>query len=409
MRLTRRDARRLLLAAQGLLQPPDPPATKLDVLDAIRRMGALQIDTIHVVARSPYLVLWSRLGHYNPAWLDELLAEGALFEYWSHAACFLPIEDYPLYRRLMLEGRPNALGWLEHNPEVSAVVLARVREGGEVRSAHFERTDGRTGGWWEWKPEKSALECLFSTGELMIARREKFQRVYDLRERVLPHWNDVDAPPLSDVQRSLTLKAVRSLGVTKAAWVPDYFRTAKRGIDVLLEHLAAEGQLVRVDVEEWDVPGYIHPDNVPLAQTIISGQVQPAVTTLLSPFDPVVWDRARAAQLFGFDYRIETYTPAAKRRYGYFSLPILRGDQLVGRLDAKAHRKEGRFEVRAIHLEGGVPATDDLAADLAATLQACARWHQTPRVEIAMSAPPELAAVLRRRLETQTGAPTLPR
>ena len=144
----------------------------------------MQIDTISVVARSPYFVLWSRLGSYKPAWLEELLAEGALFEYWSHAACLLPIEDYPLYRRLMLEGTPRAISWLEHNPEMADLVLARVQAHGEVRSAHFERRDGRKSGWWEWKPEKAALECLFSTGELMIARRENFHRVYDLRERL---------------------------------------------------------------------------------------------------------------------------------------------------------------------------------------------------------------------------------
>jgi uncharacterized protein YcaQ len=404
MQLTQADVRRMLLGAQGLLQPPDRPAIKPDVLDSIRRMGALQIDTIHVVARSPYFVLWSRLGAYDPAWLEELLAEGQLFEYWSHAACFLPIEDYPLYRRLMLEGRPHAIGWLEHNTEMAGLVLARVREQGEVRSAHFERTDGQKGGWWEWKPEKRALESLFSTGELMIARRENFHRIYDLRERVLPDWDDRQAPSLTEVQRALALKAVRALGVTRAAWVPDYFRTPKRGIDTLLNGLAEEGELIQVEVDGWKVPGYIHRENLALTENVVSGRVQPQVSTLLSPFDPIVWDRARASELFGFDYRIETYTPAPKRRYGYFSLPILRGDELIGRLDAKAHRKEGRFEVRAIHLEEGVSATQDLAADLAATLRACARWHRTPRVEVVRSDPAELVAMLSPLLETEAGA-----
>jgi uncharacterized protein YcaQ len=278
-------------------------------------------------------------------------------------------------------------------------VLARVREQGEVRSAHFERTDGRKGGWWEWKPEKSALECLFSTGELMIARRENFHRVYDLRERVLPDWDDAYAPPLPEVHRMLALNAVRALGVTKAAWVPDYFRTAKRGIDALLEGLAEEGALAQVEVEGWEMPAYIHRDNLQLAADIISGRIELQVTTLLSPFDPIVWDRTRAAALFGFDYRIETYTPAAKRRYGYFSLPILWRDELVGRLDAKAHRKEGRFEVRTLHLEEGVPASTELAADLAAALQACARWHRTPEVEVVPSARSPFAAALRSDLK----------
>src|SRR5438445_4383975 len=181
MRLSQASARSLLLAAQGLHASPAEPARKEDVLAAIRRMAGLQIDTISVVARSPYLVLWSRLGAYEPRWLDELLAEGALFEYWSHAACFLPIETYPLYRRGMLE-RGGDWFWNEGSPENREAmdrVLARVREHGAVRSADFTRTDGKPGGWWDWKPEKRALEHLFNAGVLMIARRERFQRIYD--------------------------------------------------------------------------------------------------------------------------------------------------------------------------------------------------------------------------------------
>src|SRR3712207_3314333 len=318
-------------------------------------MGVLQIDSIAVVARSPYLVLWSRLGPYDPFWLDELLAEGALFEYWSHAASFIPIEDYGLYRRFMLEGREKSRAWMSAHPEEIARVLARVREGGEVRSAEFARTDGRAGGWWEWKPEKRALEHLFAAGELMISRRDpNFHRVYDLRERVLeraaPGWDDVLAPPYEEVQQALALGAVRALGVAVARWVPDYFRTPKRGVAGLLDELANEGRLLLTQIEGWEEPAYVNPDNAGLAEAAVSGELSSSITTLLSPFDPVVWDRARALELFGFEYRIEVYTPAARRRYGYYSLPILHHGALVGRLDAKAHRKDGIFEVKALHL-----------------------------------------------------------
>jgi len=205
-------------------------------------MGVLQIDSIAVVARSPYLVLWSRLGCYEPRWLDELMSEGALFEYWSHAASLIPIEDYGLYRRLMLEGSEKTRTWFSAHPEEVGWVLARVQEGGEVRSVDFERTDGRTGGWWEWKSEKRALEHLCAAGELMISRRDpNFHRVYDLRERVLqralPDWQDALAPSYPEVQRALALKAVRALGVAVARWVPDYFRTPKKGIADLLERV----------------------------------------------------------------------------------------------------------------------------------------------------------------------------
>ena len=404
MMFSRAVARALLLAAQGLSSPPERPAAKGDVLESVRRMGVLQIDSIAVVARSPYLVLWSRLGPYDPLWLDELLAEGALFEYWSHAASLIPIEDYGLYRRFMLDGTEKTRAWMSAHPEEIERVLARVSEGGEVRSAEFERTDGRAGGWWEWKPEKRALEHLFAAGELMISRRDpNFHRVYDLRERVLeralPGWEDAHAPPYEEVQRALALGAVRALGVAVARWVPDYFRTPKRGIAGLLDELADDGALLRARIE--DEPAYVHPDNAGLAEAAVSGELRPSLTTLLSPFDPVVWDRARASELFGFEYRIEVYTPAARRRYGYYSLPILHRGALVGRLDAKAHRKEGLFEVRALHLEPGVPATEDLVAGLGGALRGCADWHGTPQVSVRRSDPPELVKPLQAAVEAE--------
>jgi len=402
VRFSRAAARALLLAAQGLDAPPARRVKKDDVLESIRRMGVLQIDSIAVVARSPYLVLWSRLGSYEPRWLDELLAEGALFEYWSHAASLIPIEDYGVYRRLMLEGGEKTRGWFSTHPEEVDRVLARVRERGEVRSAEFARADGRAGGWWEWKPEKRALEHLFAAGELMISCRDpNFHRVYDLRERVLeralPGWEDTLAPTYEEVQRALALKAVRSLGVAVARWVPDYFRTPKKGIVDLLDELADEGSLLRGRIE--DEIAYVHPDNAELAEAAISGELRPSLTTLLSPFDPVVWDRVRALDLFGFEYRIEVYTPAARRRYGYYSLPILHRGALVGRLDAKAHRKEGLFEVRALHLEPGVQADEDLLLGLAGALRGCAEWHGTPEIVVRKSDPPELVEPVHAAIE----------
>jgi uncharacterized protein YcaQ len=372
-------------------------------------MGVLQIDSISVVARSPYLVLWSRIGAYDPIWLDELLAEGAIFEYWSHAACFVPIEDYGLYRRLMLDKTDKTRVWMEAHPDALEHVLGHIRKEGPVRSAEFARTDGKAGGWWEWKPEKRALEHLFAAGELMISHRENFHRVYDLRERVLanalPAWEDALAPTEPEVRRALALKAVRALGVAVARWVPDYFRTPKRGAASLLEELADERSLLRAEIE--DEPAYVHPENTRLAEEVLSGRAQSSVTTLLSPFDPVVWDRARASELFGFDYKIEVYTPAARRRYGYYSLPILHDGALVGRLDAKAHRKEGLFEVKAVHLEPDTLVSEELVASLAGAVRACAAWHATPDVLVRRSDPSELAAALQSALaDTSTSVPT---
>jgi uncharacterized protein len=386
-------ARNLMLAAQGLAQLPQRPAEKKDVLAMIQRMGVLQIDTISVVNRSPYLVLWSRLGDFTPAWLDELLAEGALFEYWSHAMCFLPIGDYNLYRRFMLDGAHrwgDAAGWIQAHPELVERVMQRIHREGGLRSADFENDHKPAGGWWNWKEEKTALECLFILGELMIARRQSFQRVYDLPARVLPGWEDgsnpSNVPTREEVLQALTLRAVEVLGVARADWVPDYFRLPKKDNASRLEALADEGRLRRVEIEGLPGLAYLDPAAVSVDQ--------PNLTSLLSPFDPLVWDRQRLKDLFGFEYQIECYTPAAKRRFGYFTLPILHRGALVGRLDPKAHRADGLFEVKALALEPGVEPTDDLVEGLASALHRLAAWHGTPELVIRRSEPADLASRL---------------
>lgn len=396
-------ARALHLAAQGMLQPRRRKALKADVMHAIRSMGVLQIDTISVVARSPYLVLWSRLGDYDPDWLGEHLAEGALFEYWAHEACFVPIEDYGLLRHRMLD--PAAMGWKyaanwmrERGPQVAAV-LEHIRANGPTRSSDFERTGGQAGGWWEWKPEKRSLEVLFTSGALMIARRHNFQRIYDLAERVHPTWHDSRMPSMDDARRQLALKAVRALGVCKGAWVADYYRSRRPHAD--LEALADEGALLRASVQGWEEPAYIHPDRLALAEGAAAGALTPSVTTLLSPFDPIVWDRRRALELFDFDYRLECYTPAAKRRYGYFTLPILRRGLLVGRVDAKAHRRDGVFEVKSLALEPAVRVSARFCLDIAQALQRCARWHACPQVLVTHTAPAAFAPLLQAALAGQ--------
>jgi uncharacterized protein YcaQ len=398
--LTPAAARALHLAAQGMLQPRRAKAVKEDVMAAIRTMGVLQIDTISVVARSPYLVLWSRLGDYDPAWLDQHLAEGRLFEYWAHEACFVPIEHYGLYRHRMLD--PSAMGWkysaswMSERAADVAAVLSHIRANGPTRSSDFERSDGKSGAWWGWKSEKRSLEALFTAGQLMIARRHNFQRVYDLAERVHPEWHDGRLAPLPDTRRELVLQAVKALGVCKAAWIPDYHRTRRPHPDP--EQLAGEGALLRASVTGWDAPVYIHPDHRELAQRAAAGDLSASVTTLLSPFDPIVWDRRRALELFGFDYRLECYTPAPKRQYGYFTLPILRRGALVGRVDAKAHRRAGVFEIKSLVLEPGVRASARFCRDIAAALLRCVRWHGCPQVTLTQASPAAFGVQLQEAL-----------
>lgn len=387
------------LGAQGLLKRSTRKARKSDVAATIERMGLLQIDTINVVARSPYMTLFSRLGAYRNEWLDESLAEGVLAECWAHEACFVPAAEYRFHR----DYRAGRAGHWAHkmaertHDEARAdmdALLERIRREGPLRAADFERDAPGTKGWWGWKPEKRWLEAWFALGRLMVARRERFQRVYDLTERVTARW-PVPPPAAAldeaDVRHHFILESVRSLGIAKARWIADYFRLRPRVTDDELAPMVEQGALVRVLVDGWDEPAYVHRDHRALLEDAARNALRASRTALLSPFDPVVWDRARAQDLFGFEYTIECYTPAAKRKYGYYVLPILHRGRLVGRLDAKAHRQAGLFQVLGMWLEAGVTVTPALVGDVAGAIRECAAWHGTPRIVVDRSRPRDLA------------------
>ncbi|MFZ3150770.1 MAG: crosslink repair DNA glycosylase YcaQ family protein [Anaerolineaceae bacterium] len=395
--LTIPQARSLTLASLGLLTPPAQPATKSDLLAVIRRIHNLQIDTISVVARAHLHILWSRLGSFDPSWLDELHTEGALFEYLAHAACYLPIEDYPIYRSVMQQkfmGWKNIQAWGEQNQSTVNEILEYIQHNGAVKSADFKNGESR-GGWWNWKVEKVALEYLYYRGDLMIARRQGFQRVYDLRERVLPNWDDTQLPSAADTLRAQVLMTVKALGIARTDWIAPYFYLPQKDTAAILPSLVDEGQLLPVSIEGLNgKTAFVHQENANLLAQALSDQLDATKTTLLSPFDPLLTDRARTDQLFGFDYHIECYTPAPKRKYGYFVLPILHRGRLVGRLDAKAWRKEKRLQVIKIFLESGEPLTDILLSDLAETLQAYAAWQNLQTAAIDWSDPAALAPAL---------------
>ena len=330
-------ARHLQLHAQGLLAPPARAATPAAVRACIRRMQLLQIDTIHVVARSPYLVLFSRLGHYPQQWLDQALARGHVFETWAHEACFAPKQDVALHRVYNQAQRQHwGLARARNSDAEKRAHLDRlllhIDSNGPVKSSDFTRTDGRSGGWWGWKDEKLWLEALFASGELMVARRDNFQRVYDLAHRVIPGLHDLALPAADDVHATFITQAIAALGVTQARWVHDYFRIKPRLKDADLDALVASGQVVRVRVEGWKTPGYVHADHTKALARAAGAGLVATYTTLLSPFDPLVWDRERAAAMFDFDYRIECYTPQERRVHGYFVLPVLDRGRLAARL-----------------------------------------------------------------------------
>ncbi|MBR7782626.1 winged helix-turn-helix domain-containing protein [Undibacterium luofuense] len=394
--ISQKHARFLHLNAQGLLRYPQGKPEKTHVLACIRQMGVLQIDTINVVARSPYLVLWSRLGNYKPNFLNELLAETKLFEYWAHEASFLPIEEFAHFRHQMLD--PAHLGWrfnhrwLSEQSENIRQVLEKISETGPMRSKDFEHRRNSTSGWWDWKPEKKSLEVLLTTGQLMIRERDQFQRVYDLTSRVLPDWRDTDNPySPKDSEKHLLHKAIEALGIACAEWIPDYFRMRLKHVNLenFLEEQVSSGNLLAVKIEDDTRRFFVHQQfaslliNPPALSSTMKG------TRILSPFDPVVWDRRRAKELFSFDYRLECYTPEHKRRYGYFCLPVLRNGQFVARLDAKAHRQQKIFEIKSLHPEQSIRQSASLFADVHKKLTEMASWHGCESIRYGAGIPSE--------------------
>ncbi len=385
MKLPLRVLRYLHLSAQGLAHPRRRKAVFTDVAACIREMGLLQIDTINVVARSPYLVLFSRLGDYPAQWLEDTLRQGDILEYWAHEACFIPREDYRLVRPSMLA--PEAMGWKysaqwhdTHRQDIEALVR-HVRENGPVRSVELGKQRKKSNGWWEWKPEKRHLETLFTLGELMVCARENFHRVYDLAERVIPEWRDEEhGLPLDVARRIMLEKSASALGVFRAAWLADYYRLKRVNAANVVQGWLEEGKVIRVGCEELDGDFFVHHSLLPLLDQAES--LKATHTSLLSPFDPVVWDRNRASELFGFEYRLECYTPEAKRRYGYFVLPLLHKGGLVGRMDCKLHRQQGVLEVKRCYLESDTKVTAGKVRDFRAALTRFADWQRADSVVI---------------------------
>lgn len=395
----------LAVVKQGLHRRP-ATADRQTLLETIRRIGLLQLDSINVVARSHYLVMLSRVGVYDCTDLDALLyPERQLLEQWAHAACLIPIEHYPYFQPAIAARRQLDLygGWarerLGEDPQATLdAILATIRERGPVASSDFEDSRARRGKWWDWKPAKAALEILFDQGDLAVSRRVNFQRYYDLSERVLPADLRAAGLTLEDWRRWATRQSVHHLGVATATHASDYYRQKKAPMRAAIKSLVAEGVLLPVSVEGWVEPAYVDVDDLPLVAEIEAGGQRPTLTTFLSPFDNLIWDRRRVAELFGFDYRIETYTPPAGRKHGYYVMPILHRGRLVGRLDPKADRAAGRLLARALYLEPGVEVSDELVDGIATALRELAAFHGMEPVIVERSEPEELKAAVAERL-----------
>ncbi|HEV2894091.1 MAG TPA: crosslink repair DNA glycosylase YcaQ family protein [Actinomycetota bacterium] len=390
-------ARRVVLAAQGLAAPARAGLAGPGTLRAtLERLGAIQIDSINVVARSHELVLAARAGPHDRAAFDRVVyRRRAGFEYWGHAASFLPMASFrlclPRMRRLTQATRGWWVDIRRRNQHLYGPVLDRIRAEGPLAASAFRDPDGpRRGSWWDWAPAKHVLEDLFDCGTLLVHDRVNFERRYDLAERVLPPGLDTSEPTAAEAAAELTLLAARALGVGTAADLADYYRLPSADTRAALAELVAAGLLQQVAVEGWAKPAYLIPGTkVPRR---LGGQ-----PVLLSPFDSLVWARERTERLFGFRYRLEVYVPAGKRVHGYYTMPVLMGGRLVARVDPKHDRQADRLLLRALHLEPSADPAEAVAATAAAAARLAAHLG-AGRVEAGDAMPAALAASLRATL-----------
>ena len=382
-------ARRLALASLGFGLRRPAKAGTTHVRATVQRLHAIQIDSVNVLARAHYLPVFSRYGPYPTAVLDDLVhGRRELFEYWGHAACFLPIELYP-YLRWRMDGQ--VVNWGGGEPQTRAfleAVFAEVAERGPLSAGEIGIGGKSTGAWWGWSDAKRAVEVLFRQGRVAIAGRRNFARLYDIPERVFPpEVLNAKAVPAPEAKKELLVRAVRAMGVGTARDVALYFhvdqwwdrskvngRRSPARTHLLFDELVEDGRLEKVTVEGWKEPGYVVPG------TRVPRSVD--ARAVVSPFDPVLWERRWTKAVFGFDYQIEIYVPAPKRIYGYYVLPFLLGEGFAGRVDLKAERKSSNLLVQAAYVEAVADPTA-VAEALAGELHLMARWLGLEHITVA--------------------------
>jgi uncharacterized protein YcaQ len=381
-------ARRIALAAQGFGDPrPARPPNANQILRLVERLGVLQLDSVNVFLRAHYMPAFSRLGPYDRARLDRIAGHGEgrverrLFEYWAHEASLLPLELHPLLRWRMADVDGEAWGSISRvarqQPDLVAGTLELVADQGPIRARDTGavRPPPRPGHMWNWHEGKVALEHLFFTGQVAAARRVNFERLYDISDRVIPaEIRERPTPTRADAQRELVRLAARALGVATEPDLGDYFRLPRRDSKARVAELVAAGELTPVEVDGWGAPAYLWP------QARRPRKLD--ARALLSPFDSLIWFRPRTERLFGFRYRIEIYTPAAKRTHGYYVLPFLLGDRLVARVDLKSDRVRGALLVQGAFAEPDI-GVGHVAGELADELRAVAAWLGLNEVVVA--------------------------
>jgi uncharacterized protein len=400
--ISRTVARRMAIVAQGLAGPRPRPDIE-GIMDVVDRLGCLQLDPINVVARSHLLVLWSRLGCYDPGLLDILLwQERRLFEYWAHAASIVLRQDYPIHQmRMRSYGKgsdswsQHVSDWMQQNETLRITILNALQQRSPLRSRDFEdpvQVAWRSSGWTNGRTVGRMLDFLWAQGHILVAKRVGAHKWWDLAERCLP-LTLISQEPLveREVVCAAAQKALRALGVATAKQITEHFtRHRYPGLAEVLSHLEATGSIMRVRVQEHgkDLAGtwLVHAEYLPMLERL-EQQVWEPRTTLLSPFDNLICDRKRTAELFDFSYQSEIYTPKEKRRFGYYVMPILSGHQLIGRVDPMFDRKSKRLIINAVHVEPATMITRETGQAIAVTIEELATFlgattisysHQVP-------------------------------
>ncbi|MEL6780293.1 MAG: crosslink repair DNA glycosylase YcaQ family protein [Cyanobacteria bacterium J06597_16] len=395
--LSSQQARKLVLLSQRVPPPKQAGQAMTATLSAIEHLGYIQIDTLSVVQRAHHHTLWNRNPRYQPAHLEQLLCDKQVFEYWSHAAAYLPFRDY----RFSLP-RKHALAsgaqkhWYKRDEPMMKRVLSRIATEGPLMAKDFKHT-GKKLGEWQTKPAKRALEYLFMQGDLMVPCRVNFQKVYDLTERVLPKGTDTTLPTPEEYARFLIMQFLRANGLGQATEIAYLRKGIKPLVAATLKEMAATGVLQQVNVAEQ--PYYA----LPASLDLLSKPLARSKLKILSPFDNLVIQRKRMEALFGFDYLIECYVPKAKRRYGYFSLPILWDGKLVARMDCKTERTESRLHIHHLALEPTVLKIDAFLLALRKELEPFLLFNHCNKLRLHRTSPAKVKPALQSLINHLTG------
>ncbi|KPL06642.1 hypothetical protein AMJ86_07700 [bacterium SM23_57] len=394
-------ARRLALHSQLLDGGTELPEDKEGVAQTIEKLGYIQIDTINVIERAHHHTLWTRRPDYHQDMLHQLQAvDRRVFEYWGHAASYLPMSDYRYYlpkmRNFMKSESNWWRNWMKKHGHLMKPVLERIRNEGPLSSKDFEPPPGSTRGpWWDWKPTKAALEILFWQGDLMISERRNFQRVYDITERVLPQGIDTRDPDEDELGQFLVRRALSAYGVATEKEIRDHIHAANKNvISKSINDLIVTGKVIPINIEgNTKTPYYTLTESIEKSANLTPTASQ---VFLLSPFDNLIIQRNRTTRLFGFDYALECYVPPAKRKYGYYVLPILWGEQFVGRLDPKVDRRKKTLIIRHLILEPDFSPSGEFLSAFVGKLSDFSRFNQCEKIVLEKTTPSEMKEKLQR-------------